>query len=315
MEKKYDVITAMDLCVDLIVGLGNVLPEFHQKEQIVKNYHLELGGSCSIFASQIAKLGLRVAGIGRVGEDFLGFFVLNRLKEMGVITENIQKDPSVKTGLGVALCKEDGDRAILTYPGTIDSVERRDITDELLGSTRHIHIGSYYLLKKLQPHYPEILRKAKGFGVTVSLDTNWDPDESWDGGLENILQYVDIFMPNENEIKLITRKDTVESAIRALDNTIPVIAVKLGEKGAIAYANGNEYRVGSLKVDVVDTVGAGDNFDAGFVYGYLNGFDIEKCLRIGCMCGSYSIRQAGGIAGQLRISDLKDLAHAISNDI
>ncbi len=307
MEKKYDVITAMDLCVDLLVALGDVLPEFHQKEQIVEDYHMELGGSCSIFASQIAKLGLRIAGIGRVGQDSLGTLVLDRLKEVGIITENIEKDPSLKTGIGVALCKEDGDRAILTYPGTIDAVEKRDITDDLLMSTRHIHVGSYYLLKKLQPYYPRILRKAKEFGVTVSLDTNWDPDESWDGGLEDILQYVDIFMPNENEIKLITRKDTVESAMEALSNVIPVVAVKLGEKGAVAYAHGKEYRASAMKVDVVDTVGAGDNFDAGFVYGYLNGMDIERCLRIGCMCGSYSTMKAGGIAGQLRRSDIKDI--------
>jgi sugar/nucleoside kinase (ribokinase family) len=295
--KNYDIAAALDICVDFLIQLGGVIPEFGQKEQIIQDYAVELGGSSCIFLCQAAKLGLVTKGIGVIGGDSFGSLVLQKLKAAGVHTEWIRKDEHIKTGMGAALCKEDGDRGILTYPGTIDAVEPEDFAGSA-EDAKHIHVGSYFLMKKLQPFYPEILKAAKRSGATVSLDTNWDPDGTWDSGVLDLLPYTDIYFGNENEARSISRKASVEEAVEFLCNKVPIVVIKMGEKGAAVYSEGKEYICPALAVNAVDTVGAGDSFDAGFVYGYLNGYDYAACLKIGCICGSYNTTRAGGIAGQ-----------------
>lgn len=298
MSKKYDIVTAMDLCVDFLVQLGNVVPEFGQKEQLVEDYTIELGGSCSIFACQAAKLGLKIAGLGAVGDDFFGRLIRDKLDSAGVITDYIRIDRSVKTGMGAALCKRDGDRSILTYAGSIEAAGIEDMTDEILASTKHLHIGSFYLLKKLEKNLLEIVRTAKKYGATISLDTNWDPYETWDGGIFDLLPLVDIFQPNENEIMAITRKNNLEEAVKSILELVPVITLKRGKKGAAVITREKYFHVEPVDVPVVDTVGAGDSFDAGFLYGFLSELDLFECLKIGSICGSLNTRMAGGIAGQ-----------------
>jgi len=303
MERKIDVLTFGDLCVDLIVSGGDVVPEFGQKEKLVDNYSLEMGGSCSIFACQTAKLGLKTAVVGRVGTDSFGELVCGTLEEAGVSTALIKRDLTKKTGISIALNKID-DRAILTYSSTVDGVEREDVTDELLRSVKHLHIGSYFLMKKIQPHYPDIIRKLKKYGATISLDTNWDPEENWDNGIWDIIPYVDIFFPNENEAIALTRETTAEKAIEKLKRFIPIIAVKKGKDGAVAYFQDKIYYAAALNVVKADAVGAGDSFDGGFVYGFLSGKSIEECNRIGCICGSLNTRMHGGTRGQPDLSEV-----------
>jgi len=301
--KKYDVITAFDICVDFLMDLGKTEPEFGQKEKHVDNYGLEMGGSACIFATQCAKLGLVTTGVGTAGTDSFGNFMMECLERDGVDTTHIRRGAD-KTALTLCLNKTGGDRAILTYMGTMDTVQAAWL-DVLLPQTRHLHICSYFLLQSLQSEYPKLLKKAKEWGVTVSLDTNWDPDEKWDGGIQEILPYVDIFLPNENELMLITGKDNVEDALRYAGQFVPIIAVKCGADGAYAYQKGEIIKVDAMKITVADTVGAGDSFNGGFMYGYLNGLSMEACLTCGTTCGSLNASQHGGTAGQPHLATLK----------
>lgn len=305
--KKYDIITALDLCVDFIVNCANVVPAFGQTEQIIENYHLALGGSSVIFACQAAKLGLKVAGVGSVGNDRFGEFILEQLKNSGVDISMIQVDQDIKTGMGLALTKNDGDRAILTYPGSIDGVEYKHFSSELVSSARHIHIGSYYLLHKIRPHYPDILKTAKALGTTVSLDTNWDPGGVWDSGVMQIMKYVDIFLPNVNEVCYISKVDSVDKAVEYMKHQVALLVVKKGKEGAEVFWGKESRRQPAAAANVIDTVGAGDNFDAGFVYGFLKGYDIDTCLKIGCIVGSKSTEMPGGTAGQIHIKQLEEI--------
>lgn len=294
--KKYDVVTAFDACVDLLVR-GDAAPQYNQAEQLMDGYLLEMGGSACIFACQCARLGLRSAGVGAVGDDTYGSFVLQKLASCGVDVSNVRRDGCMQTGLGLALCRPDGNRAILTVPGSIDSADPGRLL-ALLPEARHLHIASYYLLKKMRPHWPEILREAKRLGLTVSLDSNWDPAERWDGVME-LFPYLDIFFPNENELVAFTGESRPEAAARLLAGKVPLVAAKLGEKGAMAMrSDGQNAFCPAMKVEVADTVGAGDTFDAGFLYGYLNGWSLEGCLRLGVFCAGRSVRAAGGLAGQ-----------------
>ena len=306
MKKKYDIITALDLCVDFIVSCGNVIPQFNQIEQMIESYELELGGSCCIFATQASRLGLNVAGVGSVGEDHFGKFILDQLKSNKVDISHIRIAKNIKTGVGIILNRHT-DRAILTYSGSIDGADKSHFTDELIQQTKHLHIGSYFLLQKLRPCLKEILINCRSLGITTSLDTNWDPENKWDGGLSEILPLINIFLPNENEALLISGKNHLEEAIEWLQKRIEIVVIKMGEKGAICCKGDYRKHLPSLNVSVVDTVGAGDSFDAGFVYGFINGYSPDKCLKTGIICGSLSTRKPGGIRGQGFISEIMNL--------
>jgi len=303
-SKSIDVLTIGDCCVDLILSGGDVVPEFHQKEKTVGNYLLEMGGSNTIFASQAAKLGLSTAVIGKIGDDAFGNLIVDRLADAGVITEYIIKESSLKTGITVHLATSD-DRAMLTYTGTIDAIGIDDITPFLLESTRHFHIGSYFLMHKIQSHYSEIIKTLKEHGATISLDTNWDPSESWNDGLVDILPMIDVLFPNENEAMAIARENTIEDAIETLKSIVPVLVVKRGKDGASVHAGNETFTAPAIKVPVVDTIGAGDSFDAGFLFGFLNNIPLVECTRIGCICGSLKTREAGGVKGQPRLVEIE----------
>lgn len=303
MEKTIDVLTFGDICVDLILSGRDVVPEFGQTEKLIEEYSLELGGSCCIFASQTAKLGLRTALVGKVGKDQFGEFVMNTFRDVGIETDNIIIAEKEKTGISIALNKGH-DRAILTYNGTIDALEKGDIDEGLLKRTRHLHIGSYFLMKKLQPYYPEIIRRIKSYGATVSLDTNWDPENRWECGLWNVIPLVDMIFLNENEALGITKCNDLTAAVEKLRKYVPLVVIKRGADGAQLFSDEGCYDSVAISGSVADTVGAGDSFDGGFVYGFLTGRSGKESTDIGCICGSLNTRQNGGIKGQPLLDEL-----------
>ena len=212
---RYDIVTLGDMCVDLIVSGEDVVPRFGQVEKLVDDYALEMGGSCCLFACQAAKLGLRVGILGRVGDDSFGRLALRRLQECGVDTGHVIVDPTLKTGLGVALCQaceETGDRAILTYLGSLCALQPDDVTDAFLASARHLHHGSFFLQTGLRPHVADLFARARALGLSTSLDPNWDPDEQWNSTLIDALPLTDVFLPNDQEALHISRRSTLQEA-------------------------------------------------------------------------------------------------------
>ncbi len=301
---EYDVIAFGDTCVDLIINGSDVVPEFGQVEKLVDNYTLELGGSCCIFAAQAAKLGLKVGLLGRVGDDAFGNLLLQRLQEAGVDTRHMVVDPSLKTGLTVHLTQP-GDRAMLTHPGSLNALIPADVTDAFLASARHIHYGSLFLHTGLLSEWTAIIKRAKSFGLTVSLDTNWDPDDRWDAGLTDTLPLVDIFLPNEQEALRIARLNHLEEAITYLRKRVKILALKRGADGASVYQENqsNQCTVEAAKVGG-DGIGAGDSFDAGFVTAWLRGLPIDQCLEVACFCGRSVAGEIGGFSGQPHAGDI-----------
>jgi ribokinase len=305
IETGWDVGCAADLCVDLILS-GNVVPRFGQAEQWIDGYALELGGSATIFGGQFTRLGGRVALVGVVGEDVFGTLVRERLQEIGVPTDRVRRIETVATGLGVSLVKPDGDRGMLTYSGGIGAVGEADLSEELLAGCRHWHVASYFLLEGVRGHWPGWLRRCRARGVTTSLDTNWDPEDRWEG-VRDLLPLVDVFLPNEQEACAIAGEADVFAAGRRLAAAGPLVVIKRGSDGATAFGAGQEWELGPVAdgeqpLTVVDSVGAGDNFDAGFLRGWLLGWDVAECLRLGGRCARASLRASGGFRGQLQES-------------
>lgn len=296
--RKYDIITFGDLCVDLMMSGRDVTPEFGQVEKLVDDYMVEMGGSCSIFACQAAKLGLRVGILGRVGPDDFGRLILRRMNESGVDTSHVTVDPHLKTGMGIALCREN-DRAILTYLGSICAIQPEDVTDDFVGSARHLHYGSFFLHTQLRSHVPAIFRRARALGVSLSLDTNWDPADQWDLPLPEVLPLTDVLMPNDREALRISRCANLKEAIAWFQaGGVRIITLKKGADGAEVHAGTEQHRLATTPVTGGDSVGAGDSFDAGFLAGWLRGMPLEQCLRIGCMCGRAVASKIGGVEGQ-----------------
>jgi sugar/nucleoside kinase (ribokinase family) len=300
MAKTFDILVAGEINPDLVLS-GDVVPEFGQVEKLVDSASLVIGSSAAIFACAAARLGLKVSFVGICGEDLFGRFMLDDMTRHGVDVSEVRVDSKSRTGLSVILSKGN-DRAILTQTGCMADLQADHVTDSMLQKCRHLHVTSYFLQTGLQAGLPDLYQRAHKLGLSTSLDTNWDPSERWMGVL-GILPLVDIFLPNENEAVAITGARTIGQALKRLGQQVGTVALKRGAQGALACHGEKTATAVALAGGLVDTVGAGDSFDAGFIYGYINGWELERSLWLAATCGSLSTRAAGGIAGQSTLEE------------
>ena len=243
-----------------------------------------------------------MAFIGMVGKDLFGEFMCQSLESYGIEISGIKETNGTQTGISVILTGSN-DRAILTYPGTIPLLEYGDIDLDIIQQARHLHVGSYFIQEKLRRSLPVLFDQAHSWGMSVSLDTNYDPTNLWDGGLFELLSKVDVFLPNAVECRGIARASTLEQAIDCLEKKVIYLGIKLGKDGAILAHNSKKYTLKPIEVDVIDTVGAGDSFDAGFIYGFLNGWVPERILKLAIICGSLSTQKTGGTKAQPTLNE------------
>ena len=310
MQKGFDVVAVGDLNADLILS-GDVTPVFGQVEKVIDDATLTMGGSTSIFACGAARLGLSVAFVGKVGRDPLGDFLLDTLAAHSVDIAGVRRDAQVKSGLTTVLSRG-VDRAMLTYLGTLGALAYADIDWSIVARARHLHLGSYYMLDALRPDIARLFAEARAHGLTVSLDTNYDPTEQWAGGIDAALAHVDIFLPNETEAKAIGQGATWQAGLAHLAARVPVVAVKRGGDGATVQRGDHCVTAPPIPVTVVDTTGAGDSFNAGFVYGHLAGWSLARTLAFAVACGSASTR-AAGIESQPTLEEALTLVAESSN--
>jgi sugar/nucleoside kinase (ribokinase family) len=292
VNPRFDVAIAGELNLDLILyGLPKELPA--ESELLADNMLLTLGSSSAIVAHNLASLGSRVGFQSLIGEDDLGRIALDRLAQSGVDTSRVKATKSVGTGLSVIL-QRDGWRNILTYSGAISKLSFSDLDLDYLCESRHFHLSSYYLQSSLRPDVPELFRRLKAAGMTISLDTNDDPEGRFADDLYQALELVDIFLPNQREACRIAGTDDLEAAIRKLSAIVSLLVVKTGAQGAIAVRGNERIESAALSVKVVDPVGAGDSFDAGFLHAYLRGGSLNDCIVAGNAAGALCATRGGG---------------------
>jgi sugar/nucleoside kinase (ribokinase family) len=302
--REYDILVIGEANVDLMLSGQDVVPSFGQTEKLVEDATLDLGGSSAIFACGAGRLGLSVGFVGKLGDDEFGSYLISVLQERGVDTTPIIIDSETKTGLTVHLSLPH-DRAMLTYLGTIQAMSCQEVDRNLFSRARHVHLSSFFLQKGLQAGLSELFVEAKAAGATVSLDPGWDPDEQWNGYLKPALAQIDIFLPNDQEAMKISSASSIPEALYRLREHLPLPVVKMGKEGACTMIDSQMITCNGFKVNSINTTGAGDSFNAGFLYAYLNGFDMRTCLRWGCACGALSTTQIGGIKGQPTVSEVK----------
>ena len=305
-EKTIDVLSFADLCVDAVVDVSGLSLSFGQKEQISQGYEFTLGGSCSIFAHQTAALGLETAVVGRMGSDPMGKFLLEAHQKSSINTDYIILDDSLKTSVSFCLAR-DNDRAIITAGDSITAVTGADIDYQLLASARHLHIGSFFLLEGLRPHWKDIISFVKENGGTVSLDVNWDPEEKWEG-IDELLPMVDVFFPNEQEALSLSGEKTLEKAVKALTPLVGTLVLKRGPDGADLFTTEGSWHEAAVDYKPFkDAIGAGDSFAGGFIYGVVKGKSPRECLMIGSICGSLSTSEIGGTPGQPGLDEMNNI--------
>ncbi len=294
-EKFIDCIVAGEANVDLI--LHGVPPLEWSKEKTFADFDLVLGGSSAITAFNLAKLGTRVSFIGVVGRDTFGDFIEHRLASASVDLSRLKRAKREKTGITIWHSNVRKQRAGLTAPGTIPLLRGADIEEEWLARARHLHVGHYFLLEKLHSRAAAVFRAAKRLGLTTSLDCNYDPTEKWDSRIRDVLRYTDIFLPNEEEAKHLTGQKSAFAAAKALAELAGTVVVKRGAEGVLVYGKDGVIQKQAKRIAVVDTTGAGDSFNAGFLSQFLKGRTTDQCAAAGIAAASRCVTRVGGTAG------------------
>ena len=296
MPHRFDLLVLGDTNPDIILR-GDVVPAFGQAERLVDDALVTIGGSGGIMACGAARLGLRVAVCGVVGDDLFGRWIRDQLDGRGIAVDGLILDPERPTGMTVVLSAR-GDRAILTHPGTIAELRAEIIDLGVAQQARHVHVSSYFLQRRLAPDLPSLFDEAHRLGATTSLDPNWDPTETWDGKLLEVLGRTDVFLPNGTEAARIAKADDVERAGRSLARSAGLVVAKLGPEGSVAVQGTTVVRSSGLPADPIDTTGAGDSFDAGFLAAWLAGEPLDRAMAMGNACGALSTRALGGVDAQ-----------------
>ncbi len=301
----------------LVIGELNpdlILRDYHSFprlgcEVLVEDLSLTLGSASAICAAGLARLGNAVRFAGKVGADQWGDFCTGFLSGAGIDVSHVKRDPGSKTGLTVSLtCSTD--RALVTYPGATSSFTAADLNDAVMDGCTHLHISSYYLQDGLRPSCRSLFAEAHARGLTTSLDPGFDPTERWNGGLREVLEEVDVFFPNEIELRGVGRSEDFVECLRTLENGRTLTVAKLGTDGCMSLNRGTPLNVPAFLTAPVDTTGSGDSFNAGFLHAWCRGYSLPDALRFAAACGALSTRSMGGTGSQATAGEAEALFHS-----
>lgn len=299
------VLVAGEINPDLILQGYHSFPE-PGKEVIVDDFAMALGSASAICAMGLARLGRPVGFVGKVGADPWGDYCLGVMSERGIDVSRVRPDPGLKTGVTVSISSA-RDRALVSYVGAMAALTAEDLDEATLRAFDHLHVSSFFLQEGLRARLPGVFARARGAGLSTSLDSGFDPAERWDADVREAVAAADVFLPNEVELAALAGVAEPAEALRRLDNGRTRIVAKLGARGCMTIENGRPLAVPALPVEPVDTTGAGDSFNAGFLHAWLDGRPIADCLRWGAACGSLSTRGVGGSARQADAREVEQL--------
>lgn len=298
---QYDVAVVGEIYIDHIFTGFAAWPQ-PGEEVFAQNYYREIGGGAVNTGCALGRLGRSVSLIGVIGKSDAAWFE-QRLSEFNVSIESVRRMEG-NTGVTVSVSMVD-DRSFFTYVG-----ENKRLADVLgsgvldtLKSARHVHFAlplSCSIARTVLP----ALRAA---GCTTSLDVGFQRDWLADHSNLETCRATDYFLPNEREARMLFGKTEEGYLEFALQNGFETPVIKLGAGGAMMQVNGVVYGASSPVVDVVDTTGAGDAFDAGFIDALLDGMGPEECLRRGCICGGLSTRQSGALRALPRREEIREI--------
>ena len=290
--RRFDVTLAGDTSLDILFyGLPEDLPA--EQELLANDMAIRVGGSGAITAHNLAALGNSVGFITVVPGDDFGEHCQAELREVGVDLSRCVPVEHASCGVTVHLQHEHR-RHMFTFAGATAALKFDDLDLDYLADARHFHMSSYYLQRALTPRIPDLFAHLKQAGLTLSLDPNDDPSQQWDRGILDALRLADVLMPNEREACLLAGEDDLDRAIAVLRELVPLLVIKRGPKGASAFTRAQDWHMPAHEARVVDAIGAGDSFNAGFLHGWTQGWPVERALAFGNLTGSLSTSTSGG---------------------
>ncbi|HEX9091960.1 MAG TPA: sugar kinase [Anaerolineales bacterium] len=273
---------------------------------LVDEMSLHTGGCATNTATALARLGMPVEVIGKVGLDSLGDFVLNALAERCIGTSGIMRDKQVGTSATMVMVAPNGERRFVHYIGANAHLTLEDIEYAMVEAGSILHVGGSLVLPGIdgQPT-AELLHRARLAGVTTFLDTVWDDTGRWMEILAPCLPEVDYFVPSLSEGQALTGLDApIEVARALLECGVKTVGLKMGEDGCLVLSgDGQVIRLPAFQVEVVDATGAGDAFAAGFIAGVWHGWPMEKTARFANAVGALCVTGLGASGGVRSLSE------------
>ncbi|MCI4568364.1 carbohydrate kinase family protein [Lysobacter sp. CFH 32150] len=305
---KPTILVVGEINVDLICTGYRSFPE-PGKEVLVDDFTMTLGSSSAICAMGLARLGNAVRFVGKVGADPWGDYCVATMRDAGIDVSRVVRDPAIKTGVTVSITSR-RDRALVSYLGSIGALRAEDVDGQALDGADHLHISSYFLQQGLRDNCGELLARASDAGLSTSLDPGFDPAERWEHDLLDALDAVDLFFPNEVELRAITGEASILDGLRRLQNGRTRTIATLGAEGCATLDGDALLQAVCYPIATVDSTGAGDSFNAGFLHAWLRRQPIADCLRWGAACGSLSTRGLGGTSRQASVAEVEALLAA-----
>ncbi len=287
---KFDVLVVGDYCFDLIL---TDLPgePVKGREIYARGLDLTIGGGTFPTAMALRRLGLDVAIHMQLGTDFFSRFALETIAQAGFSPDLLEIQNRDFRRLTVALSYPD-DRAFLSFadpPSGGLGVNRFGMQPLLAHQMRHLHFAHLSAALVAQ----EMIAEAKRQGMTLSTDCGWNPWALDHPRLWEVLGQVDIFLPNEVELKYVTGEEDLAHAQRAISEKVRLTVVKRGAEGSSTVSKTEFVSVPVIPVASVETTGAGDCFNAGFLFAWLQGWSTKKALQCGNICGGLSTTAGG----------------------
>ncbi|MEO7054322.1 MAG: sugar kinase [Rhizomicrobium sp.] len=293
-KAQFDVAIAGEINLDLVLdGIPDPMPA--ERELLASAFRVTLGSSAAILAHNLSALGTRVSFASLAAKDEFAKLALRFLTDRKVDISGVRYSEG-SSGSGVTVVVNHGaTRHILSYLGTTSEMRVAHLDLDHLCAARHFHLSSLFLLNGMHKDLPDLFRKIRQRGLTISLDTNDDPDDVWGGVLGDILPLIDVLLPNERELLRITDKSNIAEALTAMSGKVPLTVVKRGPLGAMVQQGKDRHIIPPVHVAPLDSIGAGDSFNAGFLACYVRGFPPETCAAVGNVTGAISTLKPGGI--------------------
>ncbi len=298
LDTSYDVLLQGNPFCDLTFTFTDreALPVLGQ-EVYAGNFAINPGGIFNI-SSALTRLGLRVGLMTQLGSDIFSRFIAERMEEHG-ISRDLTRWVDVPLPVVTAGISFPHDRLFISYgPPTAGIPDAPIITEGDLHRFR-----PRVLFTHGEVHL-DVCRAARRLGMLVYVDSNWNPGFLHSTHLRALLAEVDVFSPNLSEALEITGAADAEGALAALSPWCSSVVIKCGPAGALACSLGEVYRTSAIDVTAIETTGAGDNFNAGLIYGLLQGFSFERSLECANITGGLSTLEIGGSARTYTAADV-----------
>jgi len=290
-------------CLGILVAdvVGKPVDTWPERGKLVLVDRIELhgGGNANNTGIGLAKLGIDVAVIGKVGDDGFGDFMVNLLTRHGVDASRVVRDPVAATSSTMVMVHGDGERSFVHYIGANATLTEDDVSFDLIESSKLLYVAGSFLLPGIDGEpTARILKKARETGVITALDTCWDSRGDWMKLLKPCLPYIDYFVPSLEEAKMITGKNSPrEVASVLIDEGVKTVALKMGDQGCYVKGDGVEFALPIYEVDAIDALGAGDAFSTGFLAGVVRGWDLERTARFANATGAFCVTALGATPG------------------